>query len=335
MSRPISELTEAALGGAGKLKPADDISEVEKVAKDISAVNRTKTEAEKLVGVSGYQAQAAQQQKEIKELQEKNEAQRGQLEQSKVDSIKSELGAQIAQIQQSVTDGASAKDVGSLIMDFKKGAEALGLTNNDKLSDIDKLFSIAGKMNQQKPFIDQLKEFESVAGMFNKGQPVVAQSDGMVQVELAKLQVDSQLTIQRMENERQERAQKFDMEKMQWSEDRDIKIAEINAKLTTEKERNQMIGGMVSELGRAFAQATMESQPQGGVSLSGRPAATPAARQVEIPTIEANVGEYGEIQCVNPNCKSTVPIAEDATKAICPGCKTVYPIMRKELEPIT
>jgi ribosomal protein S27AE len=179
--------------------------------------------------------------------------------------------------------------------------------------------TLIGSLSQSKGLADQIKEAKELINAISKPEKEAEISGipGNIMVEMKKMDHDIQLRIQQMEDDRLQRKQDFDLKVKQWEEMREDRRDELAAKIQVEKERNELIGGGLERLGRVFAQATSEAPSEGmGVASGG----------ISSPMIEAGEGDFGEISC--PNCQSSVPIARDAVRAICPGCGQTYTVKR-------
>ena len=214
-----------------------------------------------------------------------NQTLRNELTNTQIASMTEKLSQQIAELRRAKDAGADGKSILEQFKDIKAAADELGL----------------------------LKEKEVVA-------PVQSQMPPEFVLEMKKMDINVQLLIQKMENERQHQAQQWEMDKIKFSTDTKLKEKEIDAQAATNRERNQMLATGVDGL----AKVIMKSATGGG----GGSEASPEPQHF----VEAGIGEAGEIPC--DKCGANVVVARDAVRAICPTCNTAYSVKRVAASPV-
>lgn len=244
--------------------------------------------------------------KELKEERGKREETQKQLDEEKRTHEEDKLGAKISNLEERIKINAGQSSISNQLAEIRNTAKELGWVEPE------------GK----RTLSVQLEEVKNVAKELGLAEP---KSDGgvsnEVRLQLKKLDIDHELAIEQMRDDRARRDKEWELTVMRWKEDKELKQEEIQGNLAVKKEQNQLIGGITERLGRVIASATMGGGGGNGDDIAGQAGQVGAA-------IEAGEGEFGEVQCSNPNCGSIIPIARDAIKAICPQCQTVYPIKR-------
>jgi len=294
------------------------IDEVQKEAQHMEVIDKTMGTARKLAGTDAMQVEMQRKETRMKEIEKENKELRTQVEQSRTDIVRAELGGKIDHLSELMRGGASSKSIGDQIKEIKTTAGELGI-GESRVSELKDMAALIGSLSQNKGLADQIKEAKELMDAISKPEKE-SQISGVpasVMLEMKKMDHNVQLKIQQMEDDRLQRKQDFDLKVKQWDEERESRRDESAAKIQVERERNELIGGGLERLGRVFAQATSEIPSQGaGISRHG----------VSAPVIEAGEGAFGEIEC--PGCQSIVPIARDAIRAVCPGCGQNYTVKR-------
>jgi hypothetical protein len=292
-----------------------NIDEVETEAKHMEVIDKTLTTARKLSGTDALQEELRRKDASIKEAEEAKDKVSQALEQARADVVRAELGGKIDSLSEAIKQGASRTSVADEIAEVRKAAENLGL-GTSKISELKEVLALVNTMRpSDKNLAQQIKEAKEMLGAI-EGDREPRQSGMSAEAVLKLEEMKNNLAIQleQMRDDRERRRQEFEVRLKQFEIDNQFRKAEVEGKIAVERERNQMIGDLLESLGGTFTKATVENanNPIG-------------ARQINR-IIEAGEGQFGETQC--PACKSIIPIAADAVKAICPGCQTVYPIKR-------
>ncbi len=167
---------------------------------------------------------------------------------------------------------------------------------------------------------DQLKDIREAAKEMGLTQATGTGIPADIQIQLKQMEIDTKIRLEQMADDRQERKERWDLEKKKWETDTALRQAEIQGNIQVQMDKNKTFGGALDRLGRVMAGAFEEEESAAGGAGVG------TAPQV----IEAGVGEYGEIECVK--CKGEVPVAKDATKAICSSCGQIYSVKRIPVE---
>ena len=290
-----------------------EIDEVQKTAERISVIDDTIGKAEKLAGLKGYQEQLKRQEAKMEELEKEKRKIEQQLQESRMEVIQKELGGKIDHLSEALKAGATPKSIAEEIAEVKKTASELGL-GSSRLSELREMMALVSSLNTSKGLAEQVREAKDLLETLKpEREPDIARIPANVTLELKRMDRDLQLEIQRMQDERQRRDQEWQLTVRKWEEEREMRKDELAAKVKMEEDKNKLIGDGFERLGRVFAQATseMSQEAAGGVSSQ---------------VIEAGVGEFGEIPCLK--CNSSVPIARDGVRAVCPSCGQQYNIKR-------
>ena len=229
---------------------------------------------------------------ELKEERAERKVAEKALKDAQLENVKIELQGDIKRLAEAAErKGESA--------DFTKAFE--------KLTDTAKLLGYTPpSVLEKKTFAEQLKEALDIAQQFG-----YAKGDGsQVTLQMKKMDTDVQLQLAKMEDDRLQRKQEWDLRLKQFDEDKQNKKDEIEAKIAVERERNTLLSNLITEL-KEF-----------GSQVMGKPSGQVAAPQV----IDAGEGESGDISC--PSCSSVIPIGSTDAKATCPGCGAAYPVRR-------
>ena len=284
---PTDDITKMAMAErqSKKLKREDEVEEV-KHEVTLMEAKAQKAEAEKKLKGENVMAE------ELKEERAERKVAEKALKDAQLENVKIELQGDIKRLAEAAErKGESA--------DFTKAFE--------KLTDTAKLLGYTPpSVLEKKTFAEQLKEALDIAQQFG-----YAKGDGsQVTLQMKKMDTDVQLQLAKMEDDRLQRKQEWDLRLKQFDEDKQNKKDEIEAKIAVERERNTLLSNLITEL-KEF-----------GSQVMGKPSGQVAAPQV----IDAGEGESGDISC--PSCSSVIPIGSTDAKATCPGCGTAYPIRR-------
>jgi len=246
---------------------------------------------------------------EKKKIEDENRKLREEVHEKEIQVVRTELGGKIDELAKSMASGASKASIADQIGEIKKAAGELGL-GGSKFEDITNMLDVVEKIRPSKALPDQIQEAKALLESFGAGTKGASDT---VTLELKKLESQTNLEIERMRDERSRRDKEWDMEKLKWQEERELRQQEIQGKLALERERNSMLSGGIDRLGRVFAQATEDGGASG------------VATKVGAKVIDATEGDFGEVQC---SCGGVVPVAKDSLRAICPQCETVYKVNR-------
>jgi len=295
---------------------SEALDELQKVAKHINIVRETRDAADELAGTKALTSELERKEGKVEQLEKEKERIEKELQDTRMQVIQKELGGKIDQLAEAIKAGASTKSISEQIAEVKKSAADLGL-GASRFSELKDIFTFAQSLSQGKSLVDQVKDLKEAISVLQPEKAKEIEAVGIpasVTLQLKKMDVDLQLELAKMQDERQRRDHDFQVTMKKWEEEREIRLQEIQSRVGVEKDRNEMIGGAIERLGRVFAQATAEGPSEAGIS--GAP----------MPVIQAGEGRFGEVDC--PVCHSSVPIARDAVRAICPSCHGIYTINR-------
>jgi len=241
------------------------------------------------------------------------------LKQMEIAQVKTELGGKIDQLKQSVESGTSRRNISEQIAEVKQAATDMGL-GGSKFSEIQEALALVDKLRPNKNLAEQIKEakelLEPLEGRNTQGQvaPEIAIQLKKVDIELKKMDIDRQIQIEQMRDERDRRDKEWTLTVKKWDDEKHLKEQEIAQKAVADAERTQFMKGTVNTFGKVIGQSFMED---GGV-VAGQP------KQF---TIEAGVGEEGDVEC--PGCKTSVFLPPDANDLICPSCGSTGKVIRQ------
>ena len=251
--------------------------------------------------------------------QEKAELQKD-LGKMEIAQVKTELGGKIDQLQRSIEGGASKKSIAEQIAEVKQVATDIGLGGN-RFSEIQEALALVDKMRPNKGIAEQLKEAKELLEPFEgknasaQVAPEIAIQLKKVDIELKKMDIDHQIRIEQMRDERDRRDKEWALTVKQWEDDKELKRAELTQKAAADAERMQFMKGTVNTFGKVIGQSFMED---GGVAAT--------AQQKKF-TIFATTGEEADVEC--PGCKASIFLPPDANDLICPTCGSIGKVVRE------
>lgn len=184
---------------------------------------------------------------------------------------------------------------------------------------VDQLRAEIAKLREEGG-LDINKELEKIEPLMEKlGYKKEAASGEIppdIWLRIKQMELDQQRETLTAESEREDRRDARELEKLKWQEEKEMKLAQIQAEIAAKKEGNQLLAAGVEKLGEVLTAAK-------GAGVGGAGAGAVASR-----VIDAGEGEAGEIQCPVSGCGSVIPISKSATNAVCAGCGTPYTINR-------
>ena len=136
-------------------------------------------------------------------------------------------------------------------------------------------------------------------------------------IKIKEIDSRTQLAIEEMRSERERKSREWEMEKLKWSQEIELRTQEMNATFVAAKEKNALIAGGIEKLGAIMAQATTDAATINS-GISEQAGNTPKI-------IEAAIGESGESTC---DCGATMAIAKDSKNAVCVKCGQMYSVKR-------
>jgi len=301
---PVSEIMKADQADAARRrmqrKDEEESLEHEAKKKDLEKRISGEDEAEK--------AQLAQENEELKE----------KIHEKEVESVRVELGGKIDQLNQSVREGASQKSISQQIADIKQAAADMGL-GGSKFSDVQEALEFVERLKPNKTLPEQLKDAQELMETFGKKE--TNQFPPEITLQLKQMDRDLQIRLEEMRDSRSDRDRDWQLQIRKWEEEKEIKMAQLQAEIAAKKEGNELLAQGIQRLGQVIAAA--KGAAAGGVAgaVAGGVASGAGSR-----VINAGEGEAGEVEC--ESCHSVIPISESADDVICPGCGTRYAIQR-------
>jgi hypothetical protein len=304
-----------------KTNPEATIDGVKKQTQDMDAIDQAMSSARKLSGANTLQEAIDRQDKKLEKVeQERNKAVEDK-HKAEIDIVRTELGSKIDHLQESWQGGASKKTVGDEIADIKKAASELGL-GGSKVSELRELMGVIQTLNPKRNLAEEIKEAKELLATL---QPPEKEKQGLVggfppeiALQIKKMDADLQLHLEQMRDDRLRRDQEFKFEIKKWDEERDMRRAEIQGKVQSERERAEMFAGALQTIGKAAGEAYAENLTKGGAPLGSSPRETYGIRLGE--------SEQGTFEC--PHCKSPIGVGPTSINARCVTCGGTFPISR-------
>lgn len=312
-----------------KQEPGQTVEGVEKTAKEMSVVQGAMNTARELSGTSALEGQLTEANKRAEKAAEAARQAEEDKHKAEIEKVEATLGAKIDGLAKSYAGGASQQTIADQIAEIKKAAAELGM-GGSKVSELKDMMNLITSLNPQKTLMDQIKDAKDLITAISP--PADKQSDGLIggmpasiALELKKMDTNLQVTLQKMQDERQARQQEFELRMKQYDLDRADRIAEAQGKIRVENDRNKMFAGGLETIGRAIGKGMQEGSRQPGGSpgaIAGQSKAGPKLYQME-----AFENETGEFDC--PNCQTRVAVGPTTTEAQCVECESKFTITRK------
>jgi len=166
----------------------------------------------------------------------------------------------------------------------------------------------------EKTITEKLEEIKETAVTLGWGpQQTNNQIPADTQIQLQKMSNDMQLRLAEMTADQSRRDKEWDLTRIKWDDERQLRHQELNQKAAADAERLQFMKGTVNTFGKVIGQSFME---EGGVTA-----------QPKNFSIEAGVGEEGDITC--PGCSKPMFLPADANELICSSCGSTGKVVRK------
>ena len=329
MSEDIRNRTIARITGVKETKPT--ISDVKQQAENITVIDETIEAARKLAGTNTLEKEVERKDKRMEELQKEKDKATDQLHESQIVNVKTELGAKIDHLTESIEGGASKKSIGDQIVDIKKAANELGM-GGSKVSEIKEIMGLVTSLNPKTNLAEQVKEARDLLTALQppedkRKEGVVEGVPASVAIDLHRMDNDMKITLEKMADDRQRRDQEFQLTLRKYDEERISRQEKMQIDYTIQKERNEMLSGGLQLFGRAAGKAYADAlgkTPQGAAvqgARAGAEAATPKSYHIEL-----NQGEAGTMEC--PGCHSPVGVGPETKVAECVGCHTKFEVIR-------
>lgn len=287
----------------------DTTSTAEKTSQQMKAYKEAKEVANELSGADETRKDLQQKEAELVRVRDELTRERQQQLEKQIQ----DLGQQIAKL--------GAKDDGRVKeLEHKLEQTRLEL-ETEKFNQLrDQITTLEQKLGTA-PAQDLSKEIQKVKDLAKELGLASSPTTGLpaeTTIELKKMDINLQIQLAEMQDERDRRDKEWQLTLKKWEDEREARAAEVQGMLKLKHEQNEMVKGGLQWLGRTVARATMEAE--------GIPETTETGQTISSQVIEAGIGEFGKIEC--PKCKGIIPVAKDATQAICANCGIVYPIKR-------
>jgi molecular chaperone GrpE (heat shock protein) len=302
------------------------IDDVGKQAQDMDVIDKAMNRAKRLAGADVLTEQLASKDEKISNLQKEKDKATQELHESEIRNVKTELGSKIDDLQKAIESGASRKSIGEQIIDIKKAASELGL-GGSKVSEIKDIMSLIESFSPKKNLAEQVKEARELLVTLqpsdDRGKGLLVEGvPAQIAIELKQMDHNLQIKLAKMEDDRQQRNQEFQLTLKRYDEERLTKQAEIEGRLQVERERNDIIAQGLQIVGGAAGKAYADALRG---SAQGVPVQAPQAAD-KIYEIELGEGESGTTDC--PKCHSAIGVGPTTTLAQCVNCGSKFPVVR-------
>ena len=296
----------AAFGDRGG-RNENAMSEVEHTTKDIDAIGQTLEKAGKIVGVD-------EQKQELRDTRDALASKDAELRVEKEETLKDQIkelrgeiakrGPQDTQLQHELRDTQDA-------------------LQKERLANLEaKLTEVKEALVKGNDISSQIATIRTTAKSLGMSEGAIGSSSNDIALQLKKMEIESSLQIARMEDDRNRRDKEWELTLKKWEEEKAIRREEIATKANSDKEKVALIRDMGGRFGKAIVEGAMggsgETETGGGI----------ASKAPESFTVDAKMGEEGEIVCPNPKCKTIIEIATDTVTAVCANCGMRVPINR-------
>lgn len=317
----LDEIIDQRFKGDKSPSPKSDADAVDKTTQHMKAIKEVKDVAEEISGAG-----------ELRKQYEESEKARKKTEAELAEERQKQLQTEIKNLQTEMTKLFDQKgpnpEVAKLMQQLENTKTELIQSRFDYLDkEIKELRTMKASGASQSALDEQIKQIKSAAMELGLQAPSGTTMSPELQVQLKQMDIDMQLHMEQMKDDRDRRDKEWQLTLKKWDEERDQKEREIAARVAVEKDKIALGGDFMKKIGTTFARATMDA---GQEMTAGK-----VASQV----IEAGVGDFGEMPCPTAGCGGTIAIARDALKAVCSNCSTVYDIRRiakeAEIEPET
>lgn len=311
----LDEIIQQRLTGVKTRNTQQDTDDVDKTTQHMKAIKEVKDVAEEISGAG-----------QLRKQYEDSEKARQKTEAELANERQNQLQEQIKSLQTEMTKLFDQKgpnpEVAKLMQQLESTKNELIQTRFDYLDkQMKELSQMKASGASQTALDQQIKQIKAAAGELGLQPPTGNTMSPELQVQLKQMDMNLQLQLEQMKDDRDRRDKEWDLKLKQWDQDRDLKEKEIAGKVAVEREKMEFFGDFMKKIGASFAKGTMDA----GQQMSGT--------RISSPVIQAGEGDFGEIECQTPGCSGTIAIAKDAVKAICPNCSTTYQIQRTPKEP--
>ncbi len=298
----IRDVVRSKLKRAGEQSQPPSVDDVQKVADHIAIVSKVTDTAAKLVGLDKLE-------KEKKEVEQKLEQTKAELEKEKMDALNKTL----AEIKEALKKASEQQDIPAIKELEHKLEEARDTYHKEQLNSLHQ--EIAELRKPEKGAGDMAEEIKKIkeAALTLGLTSGVSTTPPDILLELKRMDIDLQTRLEEMKDERNRRDKEWELDKMKWQEERELRLSEAQQKYDIEKDRTETFKSTfergVKIIGRAI---TEEGEAPAGIASASH--------------VEAGEGEMGEFDC--PKCHTPVTVAPDATRAVCAKCGFSVPIKR-------
>jgi ribosomal protein L37AE/L43A len=322
----LKEETIAKLAGK-KTNPEESVDGIKKQAEDMTVIDHAMETARKLSGAGVLKEELDHEHKKVADAEQQRDKAIEDKHKAQIEKVQSELGAKIDTLANSYTRGVSKESIADQIAEIKKAAAALDM-GGSKVSELKEMMNLITTLNPHKSMVDQIRDAKELITAIapQPGKPNEFSIGGMpaaIALEIKKMDINLQTTLETMKDERERRAQEFALRIKQFDLERQDKISEAQGKIQVEQERNKMISGGLETVGRAIGHGLADGSREVAPGSIG-------ARQTESPKsyhIELNENQADEFDC--PKCAARIAVGPTTTVAQCVGCQSKFPVVRK------
>ena len=306
----LDEIIQNRLKGGKLPNPQTEVDGVAKTAQHMKAIKEVKDVADEISGAGELRRQAEEGKKALEKTERELADERQKQLQDQIKNLQTEMMKLFDQ-------KGPNPEVARLMQQLENTKTELITSRFDYLDrEIKELRTMKAAGASQSALDEQIRQIKSAAMELGLQAPSGTTMSPELQVQLKKMDIDLQLQMEQMKDDRDRRDKEWQLTIKKWEEEKELRQNELAGKVAAEKDKMALAGDFMKKIGGAFARGTIDAG-QGGQEM--------APGKVASQVIEAGLGEFGEIPC---SCGGTIAIARDAAKAICPNCSSVYQIRR-------
>lgn len=316
------------VAGIGKNREPT-ISDVQQESENMNVIDKTMETARKLSGTSALEKQVENANDRADKAQKERDKAVEDKHKAEIEKVEEALGAKIDNLAKSYAGGASKDTIAGQIAEIKKAANELGM-GTSKVSELQEMMVLIKSLNPQKSLAEQIQEAQALIALVQPEKKEEGIMDGMpasIALQVTKINADLQVTLEKMKDERQDRDQKFELEKLKWEEDRDIRRQQVDGEIMVQHDRNRIMADGIKMFGGAAGKAIADSMAQ-NQGVAAQPGGQPRGQPSERQTFHINLaeGETGTTEC--PYCHTPIGVGPEQTVAGCVGCNAQFEVKR-------
>lgn len=283
--------------------PSDD--GVETVKKGIESIRKLQDTAEDIAGAKDLKKEKAVLEKELEKTKDEVAAERQMRLEEELKTIRGEI-----------MQGKSGDKEREKELEHKYEETRLELERERTNSLQSQILRLEQTMKQEgskgkEDIADQIKKIKEAAkelgiiGVPSASPPALSAE---VQIKLAEMNKDLQIRLAEMADERAARDKEWKLTLIKWEDERELKKAELNAKIQT-RERAM---GTFEDMGQALVDGLGGEETKTGEKIEKK--------------VEGDSGEI--IPC--PECKKKVYVPQGVDFVICPSCQSSLRVKEEE-----